>query len=125
MSTETNPADDEYLQLEKRLGGQEQELAASLAEADRTLDAATEHSLQRFKTLIDQLDAKAAAKRGAAREQTEAAASDARRSRQALLDRLAALHAASGDRRRERKKEVDAARIELERKLGALSEQLK
>jgi len=40
MSTHGDPTKDEYLEVEKKLGAVEDELAANLAETDKALDTA-------------------------------------------------------------------------------------
>ena len=42
MSTHGDPTQDEYLELEKKVGAAESELVAQLADADNALDAAHE-----------------------------------------------------------------------------------
>jgi hypothetical protein len=42
MSTHADPSKDEYLELEKKLGAAEYDLAANLADADTALDAHAE-----------------------------------------------------------------------------------
>jgi predicted nucleic acid-binding Zn-ribbon protein len=116
-SERAQAADDEFLVLETRLGAAEQALAAELAEDSRTFSNAMEGYLGRVKALFDRLDARAPAKAGAAHDQTEASMSELRRSRDTVAEHLAELHHSSGERWREHKKAVSAARTELERKI--------
>jgi len=62
MSTHPNPSKDEYLELEKKLGAGEYELAANLAETDKTLDTAVKKGQRRAKAARAQLKRKAAAR---------------------------------------------------------------
>ena len=47
MSTHADPSKDEYLEVEKKLGAAELELAANLADAEKTLDAGVEKRKKR------------------------------------------------------------------------------
>lgn len=47
MSTQGDPKKDEYLELEKKVGAAESELAAELADADNALDAGRQRQHQR------------------------------------------------------------------------------
>ena len=62
MSTHPNPSKDEYLELEKKLGAAEYELAANLAETDRQLDTAVKKGKKQVKAARAQLKRKAAAR---------------------------------------------------------------
>jgi hypothetical protein len=62
MSTHADPSKDEYLELEKKLGAAEYELAASLAETDKTLDTAVKKGKKQAKAARAQLKRKAAAR---------------------------------------------------------------
>ena len=77
--------------------------------------------LDQAKGFFDRLEANASAKAGSAREQAEAAIGDLQRSREKVVERLAELRDAPGDRWRERKKGVAAARARLEREVDRAS----
>ena len=62
MSTHTDPSKDEYLELEKKLGAAEYELAANLADAGNALDAAAEKRKKKASASRTQLKEKAAAR---------------------------------------------------------------
>ena len=62
---------------------------------------------------------------GSAREQADAAISDIRRSRDAVAERLAQVRTASGERWRESKASVAAARAELERNADEAMKELR
>jgi hypothetical protein len=61
MSTHADPSKDEYLELEKKLGAAEYELAEGLAETDKALDTAVTKGKKRARTASAQLKRKAAA----------------------------------------------------------------
>jgi hypothetical protein len=58
MNTHSNPADDEYLALEKKLGAQENEITAGVAEAGEALDAAKDKRKREAETAGRQLKQK-------------------------------------------------------------------
>jgi hypothetical protein len=110
-------ADDKLSELETRARSAESALAAELAEDKKTFVDAINADLEGLNALFHRLDEKAATKTGAAREHAEAAISDLRRSRDTLAERLTEVRDASGDRWRERKKDVIDARTKLDRKV--------
>ncbi len=57
-----DPGKDEYLEVEKKLGAAELELAANLADADKALDAGVEKRKKRVSAARTQLKWKAAAR---------------------------------------------------------------
>ena len=61
MSTHADPTKDEYLELEKKLGVAESELAADLADADEALDAALARRKKKVSAARTQLKRKAPA----------------------------------------------------------------
>ena len=62
MSTHADPSKDEYLELEKKLGAAEYELAANLAEIDKALDTAVKKGKQQAKAAGTQLKRNARAR---------------------------------------------------------------
>jgi len=62
MSSHADPSKDEYLELEKKIGGVEYELAANLAEADEQCDTAVKKAKKRAKSAPAQLKRKASAR---------------------------------------------------------------
>ena len=110
-------ADDKLRQLETRARNAEHALAAELAEDKKTFTDTMEADLDEFDAFFKRLEAQASAKTGTAREQAEAAISELRRSKNAVVERLAEVREASGEEWRERKKKVTAARVELEQKV--------
>jgi hypothetical protein len=110
-------ADDKLRQLETRARNAEYALTAELAQDKQTFIDAMNADLDDFEELLHRLDEQAAAKTGSAREQAEADVGELRGSMNTVVERLAEVREASGDRWRERKKDVTAARVELERKV--------
>jgi hypothetical protein len=62
MSTHADPSKDEYLELEKKLGAAEYELAASIAETDKQLDTAVKKGKKQARAARAQLKRQAAAR---------------------------------------------------------------
>jgi hypothetical protein len=58
MSTHADPRKDKYLDLEKKLGAEEYEIAAGLAETDKELDATREKGKAEAETAGRQLKRK-------------------------------------------------------------------
>ncbi len=118
-------ADAKVEQLQTRLKSAEHALAAELAEDRQTFSDAMQGYLDDFKRLAAELHEKAKTMSGTAREQAEAAISDIRRRRDAVAEQLAQVSAASGERWRESKASVAAARAELERKADEAMKKLR
>jgi hypothetical protein len=62
MKDAGDPSKDEYLELEKKVGAVEYELAANLAETDKTLDTAVKKRKRQAKAARAELKRKAAAR---------------------------------------------------------------
>jgi hypothetical protein len=62
MSAHADPSKDEYLELEKKLGAAEYELAANLADTDKALDRAVKKGKKPAAAARAQLKRKAAAR---------------------------------------------------------------
>ena len=112
----SHAAESKLRQLESNLKAVDHALDAELAENKKDFADSMEAYLDDFKELSHDLRGKATTMSGTAREQAEAAISDLQRSRDTVGERLAETRQASGERWRERKKAVAAARAELERK---------
>lgn len=80
---------------------------------------AVEAELDEWDAFVDRMQANAAAKAGAAREQSEKVVADLRRRRLAIGESLAGVRAGVGDTWRDGKKRVLAALDELKRKADA------
>lgn len=61
MSTHSDPGEDNYRELDKKVGEAELELAANLAETDKALDTAVKKGKEQAKAARTQLKQKAAA----------------------------------------------------------------
>ncbi len=110
-------ADDKLRQLETRASSAEHVLAEEVAEDKKSFVDAMNADLDDFKGRLHGLDEKAAAKTGSARERAQAAVAELRSSMNTVSERLAEVRNASGDRWRERKKDVMDARTKLEQKV--------
>ena len=62
MSTHADPSKDEYLELDKKVGAAEYELAAGLAETDKALDTVVKKGKKQAKAARAQLKRKAGAR---------------------------------------------------------------
>ena len=118
-------ADAKAEQLQTRLKAAEDAISAELAEDRQAFSDAMHAYLDDFKRLSTELNEKAKTMSGSAREQAEAAISDIRRRRDAVAEQLAHVGAASGERWRESKASVAAARAELERKADEAMKKLR
>jgi hypothetical protein len=112
-------------QLQTRVKAAEHALTAELAD-DRQAFSDAMHAYQEdFKELSAELNQKAKTMTGSARQQADEAISDIRRSRDAVAERVEHVRTASGERWRESKASVAAARAELERKADAAMKKIK
>ena len=118
-------ADAKVELLRTRLESAEHAVAAELAEDRQAFSDAMQAYLDDFKGLSAKLSDRSKSLAGSAREQSDAALSDIRQSRDAVAERLGQVHAASGERWRDGKASVAAARAELERKADAAMKKLK
>ena len=116
--------DDRVERLRSRLEVAERSLDADLAEDRSAFTTAVEAELHSWDVFAERLQATAAARTGAARDQAEAAITALRRQRLAVTERLDDLRAARWETWREQRMRVTAAREELERMADDLSESL-
>jgi hypothetical protein len=115
----TTPAaavDEKIEELGHELDMAEHRLDAELADDARSFAQAVEAELDGWDAWLDRLQAKAAAKTGAARTRAEETIADLRRRRLAVAESLAGVRAAVGDTWRDAKKRVVAGLDELKRK---------
>ena len=103
-------------QLEARVKTAEHALAAELAEDKKGFSDAMQAYVDAANELPDHLAEYGNALAGDYRDAAEADASDLRRSRDTVAERLAELREAGGDRWRDSRKSVSAARAEHDRK---------
>lgn len=116
--------DDRVERLRSRLEVAERSLDADLAEDRSAFTAAVEAELHSWDVFAERLQASAAARTGAARNQAEAGITALRRQRLAVTERLDNLRAAPWETWREQRMRVTAAREELERMADDLSASL-
>ena len=105
--------------LENALKIAEHHLDAEVADDRKQFVEAVEAELDEWDAFMDRMQANAAAKAGAAREQSEKVIADLRRRRLAIGESLAGVRAGVGDTWRDGKKRVLAALDELKRKADA------
>ncbi|MGZ8695273.1 MAG: sll1863 family stress response protein [Gaiellaceae bacterium] len=105
--------------LESELKIAEHHLDAEIADDRKQFVAAVDAELADWDALMERMQANAAAKAGAAREESEKVIADLRRRRLAIGESLAGVRAAVGDTWRDGKKRVLAALDELKRKADA------
>ncbi len=105
--------------LENELNIAEHRLDAEIADDRKQFVEAVEAELDDWDAFMERMQANAAAKTGAAREESEKVIADLRRRRLAIGESLAGVRAAVGDTWRDRKKRVLAALDELKRKADA------
>ncbi len=105
--------------LENALRIAEHHLDAENAYDRKQFVEAAEAELEEWEAFIERMQANAAAKAGAAREQSEKVVADLRRRRLAIGESLAGVRAGVGDTWRDGKKRVLAALDELKRKADA------
>ena len=108
-------------QMRARLAVAENALLADISDEWTTFAAAVEDELRSWDAYLERQQARAAAKAGRAREQTEAAIADVRTQLIAVYDRLAQTREGVDGAWHEQKNQVSAARDELERKADELS----
>jgi hypothetical protein len=116
--------DDRVARLRSRLEVAERSVDADVAEDRSTFTAAVEAELHSWDVFAERLQATAAARTGAARDEAEARMRVLRRQRFAVTESLDALRAARWETWREQRMRVTAAREELERMADDLSESL-
>jgi hypothetical protein len=109
--------EDELSLLESRLRSAEHALAAELADDKKTFTDAMGAHLAESKAFLQRLGAKAAKKRGRARERAEATMRDLDATMHTVEEDLHELYDVSGDRLREEKTSAARARAALDRKL--------
>ncbi len=105
--------------LENALKIAEHHLDAEIADDRKQVVEAVEAELGDWDAFMERMQANAAGKAGAAREESERVIADLRRRRLAIGESLAGVRAAVGDTWREGKKRVLAALDELKRKADA------
>ncbi len=111
--------------LDTRVDIAEQSAAADVAQDSSTFVTAVEAELHAWDAYLERLQVKAAMTAGSTREQAEAAISELRSYRNALGERLGEMRSASAEAGSKRRKAVEVARGELERRAAALAARVK
>ena len=117
--------DERFEQFEARFHVAQSSLAADLADNRTKFADAVESELRSWDTYFERLQAQTAMRAASARERSEAAISDLRRSRNTLAEQLADASTASGEAWDEQKQRIAAARDDLERKADEVSVKFK
>ena len=116
--------DEKLGQLMTRLDVAEHSLQADASDDWATFAAAVEAELHSWDTYLERLQTSVAAKAWKTREQAEAAIGDVRSRRIAVGERLAQVRDSNGAVPQEARKQITAARDELEHKAAELSTKL-
>ena len=111
--------DERIEKLDNELELAEHRVAAEFAATEEQFTGAIEAELHSWDQYLDRMQAKAAAKSGAAREQAEAAIADLRQRRVAISNSLADASTAAGEQWHEAKTRVLAELDELKSKADA------
>jgi archaellum component FlaC len=117
--------DQKFEQFEARFRVAESAVAADLSDNRNEFADAVDDELHRWDTYVERLQAQTALRAASARERAESTISDLRRQRNDIAQRLAAARSASGDTWDEQKKQIGAARDELQRKADEFSANFK
>jgi hypothetical protein len=118
-------ADEKLAQLKMRVDVADHAVSTELSEDREAFPKAVEEELHSWDVYFERLQATAATKAGAAREQAEAAIAELRRYRMAVAGQLAKLREASTAQWNEQRARIDAARGQLEEKADALAAKLR
>jgi hypothetical protein len=121
---EANAFDEKFEHFEARFHIAQSAVAADLSDSRKEFADAVDDELHRWDTYVERLQAQTALRAANARERAESAISDLRQRRNKIAERLAAARTASGDAWDEQKKQIGAARDELERKADEFASKL-
>jgi hypothetical protein len=121
----TDTFDERFEQFQARFQVAESAVAADLAGNRNEFADAVDDELHKWDTYVERLQAQTALRAANARERAETSISDLRRHRNNVSERLAAARTSSGDEWDEQKKQIGAARDELQRKADELSANFK
>ena len=111
--------DERFERLDNELELAEHRVAAEFAATEEQFTGAIEAELQSWDQYLDRMQAKAAAKSGAAREQAEAAIAELRQRRVAIGKSLADVGSAAGEQWHDAKKRVLAELDDLKSQADA------
>jgi hypothetical protein len=121
----TDTFDERFEQFQARFQVAESAVAADLAGNRNEFADAVDDELHKWDTYVERLQAQTALRAANARERAESSISDLRRHRNNVSERLAAARTSSEDEWDEQKKQIGAARDELQRKADELSTNFK
>lgn len=118
----TEGSTEQFEQFQARLRVAESTVAAEVAGTRTALAEAVESELHNWDNYLERLQALAALRAASARDRVEDAISDLRRRRNDVAARLAEVRAAEEGAWEEQRKQLTAARDDLQRDADALSE---
>jgi hypothetical protein len=122
---QTDTFDEKFEQFQARLHVAESAVAADLSGDRNEFADAVEDELHKWDTYVERLQAQTALRAANARERAESSISDLRRHRNNIAERLAAARTSSEDEWKEQKKQIGAARDELQRQADEFSANFK
>lgn len=121
----TDTFDEKFEQFQARFHIAESAIAADLSGNRNEFADAVDDELRKWDTYVERLQARAALRAATARDRAESSISDLRRRRNNIAERLVVARTSSGDEWNEQKKQIGAARDELQRKADELSAKFK
>jgi hypothetical protein len=121
----TDTFDEKFEQFQARFHVAESAVAADLSGNQNEFADAVDDELRNWDTYVERLQAQTALRAANARERAESSISDLRRHRNNIAERLAVARTSSGDEWNEQKKQIGAARDELQRKADDFSANFK
>jgi DNA-binding protein H-NS len=121
----TDTFDEIFEQFQARFHVAESAVAADLSGNPNEFADAVDDELRNWDTYVERLQAQMALRAANARERAESSISDLRRHRNNIAERLAVARISSGDEWNEQKKQIGAARDELQRKADDFSANFK
>ena len=117
--------DEKFEQFRARFHVAESALVADLSGNRNEFVDAVDDELHKWDTYVERLQAQTALRAANARQRAESSISDLRRQRNDIAERLAAARTSSGDEWNEQRKQIGAARDELQRKADEFSANFK
>jgi hypothetical protein len=121
----TDTFDEKFEQFQARFHVAESAVAADLSGNRNEFADGVDDELHKWDTYFERLQAQTALRAANARERAESSISDLRRDRNDIAERLAAARTSSGGGWNEQRKQIGAARDELQRKADEFSANFK
>lgn len=121
----TETFDEKFEQFQARFHVAESAVAADLSGNRNEFAAAVDDELHKWDNYVERLQAQTVLRATNARERAESSISDLRRRRNNIAERLAAARTSSENEWSEQKKQIGAARDELQRKADEFSANFK